>query len=265
MKQTRKFMVFMIFLFAISISGFIVCSPKEKNPQYPNRLKPGTPEYLMHEGIFYLNSGNIELAEKKLLKALKKKPTLIGAVNGLGIVYLQKREFKKSIGYFNQVVRTNPDSYDAYNYLGVAYTELGEYNLAKENLLRAANAEKYRTPENAFVNLSMLEIRQGRYDAALRYVEKGLEKNARFPPLCNLMGVIYENQENFPEALKWYEKALSLLTEEDVTFLVNLGRVYSKMGQKDKALDTLEKALSKAYSPDMQEQIRTMIKSLEKQ
>jgi len=79
------------------------------------------------------------------------------------------------------------------------------------------------------------------------------------------MGVIYENQENFPEALKWYEKALSLLTEDDVTFLVNLGRVYSKLGQKDKALDTLEKALSKAYSPDMQEQIRTMIKNLEKQ
>jgi tetratricopeptide (TPR) repeat protein len=253
----------MIFLFVLS--SVIGGTPKKKNPQYPNRLKPGTPEYLLHEGLFYLNSGNLNLAEKKLLKALKKKPTLIGAVNGLGIVYLQKQDFKKSIGYFTQVLRTNPDSYDAYNYLGVAYTELGEYNLAKENLLRAANAQKYKTPENAFVNLAMLEIRQDRYDAALRYVQKGLEKNDRFPPLCNLMGVILEHQEKFPEALKWYEKALSLLTEEDVTFMVNLGRVYSKLGKKDKALDTLEKALSKAYSPQMKEQIRTMIKGLEKQ
>ncbi|MGD2086170.1 MAG: tetratricopeptide repeat protein [Candidatus Aminicenantes bacterium] len=263
MKQTRKLIFLMIFLFVFS--SFMGCTPKKKNPRYPNRLKPGTPEYLLHEGIFYLNNGNLDLAEKKLLKALKKKPTLIGAVNGLGIVYLQKRDFKKSIGYFQQVIRTNPDSYDAYNYLGVAYTELGDFNLAKENLLRAANAEKYNTPENAFVNLALLEIRQERYDAALRYVEKGLEKNDRFPPLCNLMGVIFEHQENYPEALKWYEKALSLLTEEDVTFLVNLGRVYSKLGKKAKALDTLEKALSKAYSPQMKEQIRTMIKSLEKQ
>lgn len=263
MKHTRIFIFLMIFLFVFT--SFIESSPKKKNPRYPNRLKPGTPEYLLHEGIFYLNTGNLVLAEKKLLKALKKKPTLIGAVNGLGIVYLQKREFKKSIGYFNKVLRTNPDSYDAYNYLGVAYTELDEYDLAKENLLRAANAEKYRTPENAFVNLAMLEIRQERYEAALRYVEKGLEENDRFPPLCNLMGVILENQEKFPEALKWYEKALSLLTEEDVTFLVNLGRVYSRLGKKDKALDILEKALSKAYSPQMKEQIRTMIKSLEKQ
>jgi tetratricopeptide (TPR) repeat protein len=263
MKQSRKVIFLMIFLFVFS--SVIGCYPKQKNQRYPNRLKRGSPEYLLHEGLFHLNSGNLNLAEKKFLKALKKKPTLIGAVNGLGIVYLQKQEFKKSIGYFNQVIHTNPDSYDAYNYLGVAYTELGEYNLAKENLLRAANAEKYRTPENAFVNLAMLEIRQDRYDAALRYVEKGLEKNDRFPPLCNLMGVILENQEKYPDALKWYEKALSLLTEEDVTFLVNLGRVYSKLGKKDKALDTLEKALSKAYSPQMKEQIRTMIKSLEKQ
>jgi Tfp pilus assembly protein PilF len=263
MKHTRKFIFLMIFLFVLS--SVIGGTPKKKNPRYPNRLKPGTPEYLLHEGIFYLNTGNLTLAEKKLLKALKKKPTLIGAVNGLGIVYLQKQDFKKSIGYFNQVIRTNPDSYDAYNYLGVAYTELGEYNLAKENLLRAANAEKYKTPENAFVNLAMLEIRQDRYDAAMRYVQKGLEKNDRFPPLCNLMGVILEHQEKFPEALKWYEKALSLLTEEDVTFMVNLGRVYSKLGKKDKALDTLEKALSKAYSPQLKEQIRTLIKGLEKQ
>ena len=263
MKHTRKLIFLMIFLFVLS--SVIGGTPKKKNPRYPNRLKPGSPEYLLHEGIFYLNTGNLHMAEKKLLKALKKKPTLIGAVNGLGIVYLQKQDFKKSIGYFNQVVRTNPDSYDSYNYLGVAYTELGEYNLAKENLLRAANAKKYRTPENAFVNLAMLEIRQDRYDAAIRYVQKGLDKNDRFPPLCNIMGVILEHQEKYPEALKWYEKALSLLTEEDVTFMVNLGRVYSKLGKKDKALDTLEKALSKAYSPQLKEQIRTMLKGLEKQ
>lgn len=263
MKQKKILIFFMVFFFAFST--FIGCSPKKKNIRYPNRLKPGTPEYLLHEGLFYLNSGNISIAEKKLLKALKKEPTLIGAVNGLGIVYLHKRDFKKAIKYFTQVVRTNPESFDTYNYLGVVYTELGEYNLAKENLLRAANAESYRTPENAYVNLAFLEIRQERFDAARRYVEKGLAHKERFPPLCNLMGVILENQGKIPEALEWYEKALSLLTEADVTYLVNVGRVHSKLGNKNKALDILENALAKAYTPQMKNQIREMIKSLEKQ
>ncbi|UCH95015.1 MAG: tetratricopeptide repeat protein [Candidatus Aminicenantes bacterium] len=263
MKTTRILIFLTIFLFIFS--GFSGCSAKKKEVRYPVRLKTGTAEHYLHEGLFYLNNGNINVAEKKLLKALKKKPTLIGAINGLGIVYLQRREFQKAIQYFNQVTRINPESYDAYNYLGVIYTELGEYSLAKENLLRAANAEKYNTPENAYVNLALLEIRQERFDAALRYVEKGLEKNQRFPPLSNLMGVILENQEKYQEALEWYEKALSLLTEEDVTYLVNIGRIYSKLGQKDKALDTLEKALSKAYSLEMKKQIRSMIQNLEKQ
>jgi Tfp pilus assembly protein PilF len=239
------------------------CSSKNTGRKDPRRLKPGSAEFYQNEGIFYLNTGNIELAEKRLLKALKKKPTLILAINGLGIVYLNKREFRKSIEYFKKVINLNPRHYDAYNYLGVVYTEMGEYNLAKENLLIAANAKKYKTPENAFVNLAMLEIRQNRTAAARRYVEKGLEKNERFAPLNNLMGVILENQGKYKEALKWYEKALSLLTTEDATFLVNVGRVYSKLGNDDKALDVLEKALTKAYNKQMKEQIRKMIKELE--
>ncbi len=239
------------------------CSRKNTGNQNPRQLKPGSAEFYLNEGIFYLNTGKIDLAEAKLLKALKKKPTLILAINGLGIVYLNKRDFQKAMRYFKQVINLNSKYYDAYNYLGVIYTELGEYNLAKENLLTAANARKYKTPENAYVNLAVLEIRQKRYDAALRYVEKGLAENERFAPLSNLKGVVLENQEKYKEALEWYEKALSLLTMEDVTYLVNIGRVYTKLGEKEKALDILEKALTKAYNQQMKEQIRGMIKKVE--
>jgi len=259
MKKTTILIFIVMFLF----STFCGCSPKKKDIKYPGRLKPGSPEYLLHEGLFYLNSGNLKLAEKKLLKALKKKGTLVGAINGLGVLYLQKRDFKKSLEYFKKVIKIDPGSWDTYNYLGVIYTELEEFDLAKENLLRAANSEKYRTPENAYVNLALLEIRKERYDAALRYVEKGLEEDENFPPLSNLMGVILEHEEKYDEAINWYKKALSQLTEEDVSYLVNIGRVYSKLGKKDKALDILEKALGKALSPEMKDQIRKMIKGLE--
>lgn len=241
------------------------CSRKNTGNRNPRQLKPGSAEFYQNEGIFYLNTGKIDLAEQKFLKALKKKPTLLLSINGLGIVYLNKREFRKAIQYFKQVVNLNPRYYDAYNYLGVIYTELGEYNLAKENLLTAANAKKYKTPENAYVNLAMLEIRQERFDAALRYVEKGLKENERFAPLSNLKGVILENQGKYKEAIRWYEKALSFLTVEDVTYLVNIGRVYTKLGEKGKALDILEKALTTAFNQQMKTQIREMIKKLEEQ
>lgn len=264
-KLTR--LTFISLLIALAITASMIttgCAGKNTDSQYPTQMKEGSAQFYLNEGIIYLNSGNLEMAEKRLNQALKKSPTMIAAINAIGIVYLNQRQFQKAANRFNQLLRINPEYYDAYNYLGVIYTEMGEYNLAKENLLRAANAEKYRTPENAFANLAMLEIKQNRYDAAMRYVEKGLLQNDHFAPLCNLMGVIYENRGQFYEALAWYEKAISVLTEPEVTYLVNMGRVYTKMGDKQKALDNLEKALSRALSEPMKVQIRQMIANIEK-
>jgi tetratricopeptide (TPR) repeat protein len=256
--------IIILFTLAWVIGPMAGCAKKKPNYQYGSQLKKGTPEFTLNEAIFYLNSGKMDLAEKKLLETLKMNPTMALAINALGIVYLNKRDFPKAIQYFTQVVRTNPEYYDAYNYLGVTYSEMGEYTLAKENLLIAANGAKYQTPENAFANLAMLEIREKKYNTALRYIDKGLAKNDRFAPLSNLKGIVLENEEKYNEALQWYNRAISLLTEPEATYLINIGRVYSKMGQKDKALDFLEKALGKALTKEMKDEIHKLIADLDK-
>ena len=83
--------------------------------------------------------------------------------------------------------------------------------------------------------------------------------------LYNVKGIIFENREEYKKAIFYYEKALSLLTEDDITILINLGRVQARMGDKNAALDTLEKALGKALTPQLKEQIMNMIKEVEKQ
>ena len=257
--KNRRLIILLIF----SLLMTAVCA-KNKTRKYPGQLKRGSAEYYLNEGILYLNAGNIALAEKKLLLALKQKPDLVGAINGLGIVYLNTREFGKAVRQFRRVISLNSNFFDAYNYLGVIFTETGKYELAKENFLIAANAEKYRTPENAFANLARLEVTQNKMDSAMRYVEKGLEKNRNFAPLYNLKGIIFENRKEYKKSIYYYEKALSLLTEEDVSYLINIGRIYAKMGEKNKALDLLEKALPKALAPIIREQIKKLIKEVEK-
>lgn len=258
MKTIRLIIIVLFSLFII-----IGCSGNRVQSN-PGQLKRGTPAYDLNEALFYLNTGDFKAAEPKLVSALKKDPTLVGAVNALGIVYLNKRDFDNAVKQFRRVIQLNPKFFDAYNYLGVIFTETGKYELAKENLLIAANAETYRTPENAYANLASLELNNNKLESALRYAEKGLEKNKNFAPLYNLKGLILENRKEYREAISSYEKALSLLTEDDATFLINIGRTYAKMGDKQKALDILEKALPKAYSPQVKDQIIASIKELEK-
>jgi Tfp pilus assembly protein PilF len=252
-------------IFVAILSFFIITGCGGNKVQSgPGQLKRGTPEYDFNEGIYYLNTGDIKTAEKKLALALKKDPTMVGAINALGIVFLNKRDFDNAIKQFRRVIQLNPKFFDAYNYLGVIFTETGKYELARENLLIAANAETYRTPENAFANLAALELNNNKPDSALRYVEKGLEKNKNFAPLYNLRGIVFENRKEYKEAIDSYEKALSMLTQDDATILINIGRAYGKMGNKKKALDILEKALSKAYLPQLKNQVIALIKELEK-
>jgi Tfp pilus assembly protein PilF len=259
--MNKKFII----LLPILLSLIFSCSAKkEYSKTNPRKLKPGSAKYLLNEGIYYLNNGDIDLAEKKLTQALTKEPSLLGAINGLGIVYLNKREFDKAVKQFRRVIQMNPKIVDAYNYLGVIFTETGKYELAKENLLIAANSEYYKTPENAYANLALLEVNHNKTNSALRYIEKGLAHNKNFPPLYNIKGIIHENMKEYKRAIYYYEKALSLLTEDDVSYLVNIGRTYSKMGEKNKALDILEKALPKAYNQKFRDQIRKMIQELEK-
>lgn len=262
--MTKHIFIYLLVFAFLTVTGFTGCSKKDVDTR-PGQLKPGTAEYFLQEGIYYINEGNITMAERKLKQALKKDPNQVEALNGMGIVSLNKRKFDEAIKYFRRVIKLNHKAYDAYNYLGVIFSETGKYELAKENFLIAANAEKYMTPENAYANLAMLEVKRNNLDNALRYVEKGLQNNKTFPHLYNVKGIVFENHGDLKKALFYYEKALSLLTHDDVTFLINLGRVQSKLGEKNKALDTLEKALSKAFTPQTKEQIRTMIKEVETQ
>lgn len=244
------------------VLSFLGC--KKKANTIPGRTQPGTPEYIMNQGLFYLNEGNIDMAEKKFLTAISKSPTLEGALNGLGLVYMYKQDFPKSISYFKRLMRLNPTLSDTYNNLGLIYTELNKYDLAKEHLLKAANSREYRTPENAYVNLAMLELKYNKLESAKRYTDKALNKNKNFAPTYNLKGIIADKENKYQEALAYYKKALSLLTEDDVNILINIGQVYLKMGDKRKALDMMEKALTKAEAEPLKVYIRDLIKQLEK-
>jgi len=250
------------YFYLLIIVAFLACGGG-KPRTVPGQMQPGSAEYLTNDGVRLLNEGKLDLAEKSLLEALQKNPRLLPALNALGLVYAYRRDFPRAIDALNRLIQIAPQFYDAYNLLGTIYTEQGNYELAKEKLLTAANAEEYQTPENAFANLAVLEIKFNKFDAALRYAEKGLLLNRRFPPLYNLKGMALENLNQLSDALINYERALALVTTPDPGYLINSARVLSRLGNRKKALDNLELALGRARDEAQRAEIVKMIKNLE--
>jgi Tfp pilus assembly protein PilF len=238
---------------------------------------PGSAEFFLKEGIAYLAEGNLKMAEKALKKALKKKRDLVAAINKLGIIYYKKEEseenknekFEKAKKAFERVIELAPDYFEAYNYLGLIYIEKEEYESARKYLLKAAKSEKNPTPEYAYFNLADIEMRRGNLEQALRYVNQGITKNTFFAALYNLKGMIFEKLKEYDKSIYNYQKASkspykgaenSVLN--DATYLINLGRVYARIGEKVKALDTLEKALVITKSSEQKKQINALIKHI---
>jgi Tfp pilus assembly protein PilF len=249
--------------FCLGLMLLLLACGGSKPQTAPGQMQPDSAEYLANQGVGYLNGGQLEQAEKSLLKALQKKPQFVPAMHALGLVYVYRRDFAKAIDMINRLILASPRFYDAYNLLGTIYTEQGNYQQAKEKLLLAANAEEYMTPENAFANLAVLEIKFEKYDAALRYAEKGLFLNRRFAPLYNLKGLALENMNEFSQALDNYDKALALLAHPDSGYLINSARVAAKLGDKKKALNSLELAMGNTQDPAQKAEIMKMIRQLD--
>jgi len=250
-----------IILILSALIFFTFCSKQVKT--IPPHLRKGTAEYHLNKGYNHLNRGSLNIAMEQFLKALKKKPGLMKASMGLGIVYLKQMKFNESLKIFSDVANHYPSNADAFNFMGIIHSELKHYDSAKENFLIAAHSQHYSTPENAYLNLALLEIKFKHPDNAIRYIEKGLVKNPEFVSLYNLKGTIYEKKGFYKKAVYNYERALQLSRVKDIRIKINIARGYIKMGLRRKAINLLEQMLGEAPSAEFRNLITDMIKQAE--
>ncbi len=248
-----------ICVLTILIFNTLGCSRKKDTFFQPQQPKPGSAEQLSNEGMTFLTNGDLIQARNRFQAALATAPNNIDAILGIGLIHLNNQEFEQSLASFERLKQLTPQSYDVYNYLGIIYLELQQYALAREHLLVAATADKYETPENAFANLAILEMKQNNNEAAMRYIKKGMEKKKNFTQLHVLEGRVHESQKNWQGALIAYERASAISYNNDPGILLQIARMHKQLGDKNKALDILESSLGKTRSEDERQAVISLI------
>ena len=70
---------------------------------------------LLEEGIKFHQKGLIDKDQTIYENILVKDPINFAALEFLGVVFFQKREYEKSLRYINESISINPKNFRAYN------------------------------------------------------------------------------------------------------------------------------------------------------
>lgn len=249
-KEKIIYLAILILLIAGCATKSTIIARRENDPNHQYSL-----------GAFYLNEGKLDLAVNHFNRALSLEPKHYLSIHGLAVVSIMRGEVEKARKYLDEVLRIQPSFTEAHNYLGIIYQTRGELEKAKEEFEKVVSDQKYPTPENAYFNLSGIEIARGNWKEALAYIELAIEKRKSFAIAHNRKGFILRELGDLDGAEESFRKALHL-SPEDPEFNFNLAEVLFKKDKKNEAKEILLKILPKATEREMKEKIENLLKSI---
>lgn len=170
-------------------------------------------------GYLSLEVEEYEDAEKALLRAFDMDETKsVEICIDLGILFLNKKDFKKAIEYFKKALRKDPDDLTIKNFL--AYANL------KEKLVDDA--------ENIYKNI--LDVSPYNIDALIGLGDVYME-----------IGDNSENDDMYDESLKYFDKVIELKGSEKISKIITkkeLAGIYYSRGYVKVALFNFSKNVS---------------------
>jgi tetratricopeptide (TPR) repeat protein len=147
-----------------------------------------------------VNQGsNIQKAADESKRALDLDPTLLEVRRARGLVLLNTQNLNQAVDEFRAAITINKNIADLHLYLGVTYKALGEYDLAQESLLASYALNPNDTI--ALTELSRAFFADGRFAQAAQYAEEAIAVNPQDARLHGNLGIIYYRMGQYNKAI----------------------------------------------------------------
>lgn len=151
-------------------------------------------------GIRYLQAGRLQLANEKLLKALKQDPNSTSANHYYAILQQRLGDSNKARQYFTKAVNLNPKNPEIRNNYGSFLCDNGQAQAAIQQFTSAINDPLYKTPEFAYTNAGICLRKTGNDVKAEKYFRNALRKKSAFPSALLEMAGLYNDRKSYPRA-----------------------------------------------------------------
>ncbi len=181
-----------------------------------DRLEPDNPEYLYRLATAFIGKRRLDLAEKKLLRAIELKPAFSAARNDLGYVYLETKQWDEAIRQF-KIVKDDlfyRDSENAAINLALSYMGKGEYPKAIHELTEILKIN----PRNPVARLSIGRVlfSMGKTEEAIEEFRKAITIYKDYGAAYHYLGIALMKQNRIEEARTAFSEALRIFPDSDI-------------------------------------------------
>ena len=168
---------------------------------------PNNADYLNKLGVLYANENNYKEAEKWYLKAIENGN--LTAISNLADNYSQLKDYEKAIKYYKEYQKLvdNPDNY---LWIAGAYYEMEDYKNAKEWYLKVTKFEKDGFSEN---KLGLMFEEEGNQKEALKWYQASVQKG--YPWAYYNLTNFYAGLGDSETAEKWLKKGMEVAKKTD--------------------------------------------------
>jgi len=170
----------------------------------------GTPELYIQLAWLSACKGNYDDAEKLYKKVIKRWPDYEDAYVGILELYKQEKKYAEMVRLCREMINKKilSESYVPYYYIGIAYFEKNNLNLALKYFNLAHN-QKIKLDDYLYYEYKgRCYLSKGNYD----YAEKYLKKSVEAKPTASgyfYLGNVYEKKGNYNKAKEYYKIILN--------------------------------------------------------
>jgi len=202
---------------------------------------PMEADRLFRQGLALLQQGATQQAREVLEKAIKINPKHFDALNILGIIAAQTKDFDKAIGFFDQAVKINPNNAVCYCNRGNVLKELRQFEKAISNYKKAISLNKDYAL--AYVNQSIALFELHNYEESLDSCDRAIKIQPDYAEAFYNRGNILDELMRFDEALNCFDKAIELKPDY-VEAYSNRGAVLQELKRFEEALQSHDVAIT---------------------
>ena len=204
------------------------------------RAQPNHFKALRLAGALAHETGDIDEAIKLLGAAVRHAPdNETGALEDLGLLYLQSGEQEKAEDLLRRAVEINPTGLVALTRLGSTLITCGRSAEAVDVLERARNVAP-DDPQVAYA-LAHAFLESSDFDRAVEVADAGLAARPDDAATLVVKGVALFQLDRFEESEAVLENVVSTMPE-DANAWFHLGRARARSGKRDSAVEAYEKA-----------------------